>query len=65
MKRIYQSTAPYIVVRKDWWKRYGDNAFIEIQQQCGTLREAEYVKNSFERQEGKEYIIIENREGEE
>jgi len=55
--RVKEFKSGYLVILKDWWCRYGKNAFVD--RACATMEEAEYVRESLKKNDRKEFIIYE------
>ena len=51
-----KDTDNYCIVKRGYWERYGKNAFVE--RVCYSEEEARYVKNSLERCDGIDFVII-------
>lgn len=56
--RVRDVEQGYIVVMTSWYKKYRQNAFVD--RICATKEEAEYVKASLIKNDGKDFIIIKN-----
>lgn len=46
----------YAIVKKSYWKQYGNNAFVE--RVCATLEQAQYECESLERCDGISFTIV-------
>jgi len=54
--RIKDVIDKWCVVKRVYWERYGKRAFVE--RICDSEEEARYVKNSLERCDGIDFVII-------
>lgn len=60
--RVKDSRYKYVIVFLPYYRRYKENAFIEVQAQTNDYTEATYIKASFENADKKSYIIVNTKE---
>ena len=60
--RVKDSKYKYVIVLLSYYRRYKENAFIEIQAQTNDYVEANHIKVSFENVDKKSYIIVNTKE---
>ena len=60
--RIKDSKYKYVIALLSYYRRYKENAFIEIQAQTNDYVEANHIKVLFENVDKKSYIIVNTKE---
>lgn len=60
--RVKDSKCKYVIALLSYYRRYKENAFIEIQAQTNDYTEANHIKVSFENADKKSYIIVNTKE---
>lgn len=46
----------YLIILEKYWKKYGNNAYVD--RVCCDLEEAEYVRDSLERNDRMNFVIV-------
>ena len=60
--RVKDSKYKYVIALLSYYRRYKENAFIEVQAQTNDYIEAIHIKASFENADKTNYIIVNTKE---